>query len=112
MLVSFFLVGSVSSPRVNCFLQVLTFYIVMPLTIGFIVQSYMAAQMPGSEAGTPAFSTTRQTSGGSDSLSLSRRSYAKKDGEGGVGEGGMEAIQENAVPGQGSDGLSRGDSTR
>eukprot|EP00903_Cladosiphon_okamuranus_P014070 g13077.t2 len=68
--------------------KVLTFYIVMPLTIGFIVQSYMAAQMPGSQAGTPAFSTTQQTSDGSTLLTLSRRSYTKADGENGEGAGG------------------------
>lgn len=83
-------------------MQVLTYYIVMPLTIGFVVQSYMAAQMPGSEAGTPAFSTTRRSSVGSDSLSLSRRSCAKNDGEsgGGVGGGGesIKATQEKVAP--------------
>eukprot|EP00752_Nemacystus_decipiens_P004301 g3930.t1 len=97
--------------------KVLTFYIVMPLTIGFIVQSYMAAQMPGSEAGTPAFSSTRQTSGGTDSLSVSRRSNTKADGDGGgvaaAGGGeGTEAIQQKVSPKRGSGSLKRGDSQR
>ena len=99
------------------YVQVLTFYIVMPLTIGFIVQSYMAARMPGSEVDTPAFSTTRQTSGGSDTMSLSRRSYMKPHGEGGegAGPGGAEstkATQEKGSPKRGSGSLKRGDSKR
>jgi len=94
----------------------------MPLSIGFIVQNYMAIQLPGAEAGTPAFTTTRQSSGGGDSesLSVSRRSHVQRDGRGreeGRGGGGArgdstEDVTEQLSPRLGGGILRKGNSPR
>lgn len=70
--------------------QVLTFYFVMPVMLGFIVQSYMAAQLPGADpTNRPALGATSRAAGGAgDPLSCSMRSQSHADGGGGERPGG------------------------
>ncbi|CAM9155742.1 unnamed protein product [Ectocarpus sp. 6 AP-2014] len=67
--------------------KVLTFYFVMPVMLGFIVQSYMAAHIPGADSANnkPALSSSSRAV--SDSLSFSRRSHRDGGGRGGAEDG-------------------------
>eukprot|EP00903_Cladosiphon_okamuranus_P013924 g12951.t1 len=82
--------GGVVTARIFFYsFKVLTFYFVMPVMLGFIVQSYMAAQLPGCDAThKPGTSATPLTGGSSDAISFSRKS--QKDG-GGAFRGGRGA---------------------
>eukprot|EP00752_Nemacystus_decipiens_P009899 g8831.t1 len=79
-------VGGVVTARIFFYsFKVLTFYFVMPVMLGFIVQSYMAAQLPGHDPTNKAgLSGAPRAGGPSDPLSFSRRSNKDK-GAGWVG---------------------------
>lgn len=61
----------------------------MPVMLGFIVQSYMAAQLPGCDPTKPGLSAAPRAGGPADALSFSRRSH--KDMGGGAMGGGRGA---------------------
>ncbi|CAM9960736.1 unnamed protein product [Ectocarpus sp. 8 AP-2014] len=80
-------VGNVVTAKIFFYsFKVLTFYFVMPVMLGFIVQSYMAAHIPGADsANKPALSSSSRAV--SDSLSFSRRSHRDGGGRGGADDG-------------------------
>ncbi|CAM9825336.1 unnamed protein product, partial [Ectocarpus sp. 12 AP-2014] len=81
-------VGNVVTAKIFFYsFKVLTFYFVMPVMLGFIVQSYMAAHIPGADSANdkPALSSSSRAV--SDSLSFSRRSHRDGGGRGGAEDG-------------------------
>ncbi|CAN0088323.1 unnamed protein product [Ectocarpus sp. 4 AP-2014] len=81
-------VGNVVTAKIFFYsFKVLTFYFVMPVMLGFIVQSYMAAHIPGADSANnkPALSSSSRAV--SDSLPLSRRSHRDGGGRGGAEDG-------------------------
>ncbi|CAM9986770.1 unnamed protein product, partial [Ectocarpus sp. 13 AM-2016] len=93
-------VGNVVTAKIFFYsFKVLTFYFVMPVMLGFIVQSYMAAHIPGADSANnkPALSSSSRAV--SDSLSFSWRSHRDGGGRGGAedGRGGSASPMSSSV---------------